>query len=72
MPAESFPTREAVDVENTPIAELVAEQPHLEAVLKSFGLDTCCGGAYSPTEAATKHGFDPAPLLAALRQALAS
>ncbi len=70
MTTEAFVPRENVDVENTAIAELVAAYPRLEPVLNTFGLDTCCGGAYSPLEAAQKHGIDPAPLVEALHEAL--
>ena len=58
------------DLATTPILELVASYPRLKGLLDSFGLDTCCGGDLSVTEASAEHGIDPAPVLEALRAAI--
>jgi regulator of cell morphogenesis and NO signaling len=58
------------DIDTMPILELVANYPQLKDVLESFGLDTCCGGNLSVTEATAEHSIDPAPVLQALRAAL--
>lgn len=60
----------APDLAATPMLDLIASYPRLQAVLDSFGLDTCCGGELSVTAAAAKHGLDPSAVTAALRQAL--
>ena len=62
--------KSSVDLANTPIAELVADYPRLEPVLSAYGLDTCCGGHFTPVQAAAEHHLDSAPLLEALRAAL--
>lgn len=61
-----------VDVANTPIAELVVSFPQLEPVLEAHGFDTCCGGHFTPLQAAAKHGVEAAPLLEDLRRALST
>ncbi len=71
MPTQESARTNEVDLANTPIAALLADFPQLEPVLNAFGLDTCCGGHFSPARAAAEHGFEPAPLLQALREALA-
>ena len=44
----------------TPIMELIAEHPELQPILDRFGLDTCCGGHLTVTEASGEHGLDAA------------
>ena len=44
----------------TPIMELIAEHPELQPTLDGFGLDTCCGGHLTVTEACGEHGPDAA------------
>ncbi len=56
------------DLATTPIMELVNDEPALKPVLDQFGLDTCCGGHMSVTEAAAEHKIDPAPVFEALRR----
>jgi regulator of cell morphogenesis and NO signaling len=58
------------DLAATPIMVLVADHPQLKPVLDEHGLDTCCGGHFTVTEAAAEHGIDPAPVLDALRRHL--
>ncbi len=65
-----MPETQTPDLTATPISLLVADFPKTEPVLASFGLDTCCGGHFTPVQAAAEHGIDPEPLLAALRDAL--
>ncbi len=50
--------------------DIVARYPKALAVLHTFGLDTCCGGALPLHVAAKHHGLDLAILIAALRDAL--
>ncbi|MGI9147290.1 MAG: DUF542 domain-containing protein [Chloroflexota bacterium] len=58
------------DLATTPIMVLIAGFPHLRQVLDSFGLDTCCGGHFSVTEAAAEDGIDAEAVLIALRAVL--
>ena len=58
------------DLDTMPILELVANYPQLKDVLESFGLDTCCGGDLSVTEATAEHSIDLALVLQARRAAL--
>ncbi|SDB95401.1 regulator of cell morphogenesis and NO signaling [Raineyella antarctica] len=41
------------------IGDLVTEDPRRTRVLESYGLDYCCGGQRSLSEAATAQGLDP-------------
>jgi len=50
----------------TPIMELVAQHPELQSVLDGFGLDTCCGGHLTVTEACDEHRLDTAVVANAL------
>jgi hypothetical protein len=61
-------------VPSTPLpkAELIASYPHLQPVLDGLGLDTCCGGHMTVTDAAAEHGMDVAAVVVALRRALAA
>ena len=43
-----------------PIMELIAEHPELQPILDRFGLDTCCGGHLTVTEACGEQGLDAA------------
>ena len=38
-------------VTTTPIMELIAQHPELQPILDGLGLDTCCGGHLTVTEA---------------------
>lgn len=51
------------------VHELVHFHPETAAVLRSYGIDTCCGGSRSLTEAAKIAGLDAAALVQALEQA---
>lgn len=48
------------------LGDLVTADPRRSRVLESFGLDYCCDGAQSLTDAATKAGLDLARLVSAL------
>jgi iron-sulfur cluster repair protein YtfE (RIC family) len=50
----------------TTLNALIARSPETLVVLRSFGLDTCCGGALELRVAAQHHGLDLDELLAAL------
>ncbi|MCR4340852.1 MAG: DUF542 domain-containing protein [Gemmatimonadaceae bacterium] len=50
------------------VHELVHFRPETAAVLRSYGIDTCCGGTRTLTEAAKVAGLDAATLLHALEQ----
>ncbi|MEX0908508.1 MAG: DUF542 domain-containing protein [Gemmatimonadaceae bacterium] len=50
------------------VHELVHFHPEVAAVLRSYGIDTCCGGSRTLTEAAKVAGLDVATLLRALEQ----
>lgn len=50
------------------VHELVNFHPETAAVLRSYGIDTCCGGTRTLTEAAKIAGLDPAALVQALEQ----
>lgn len=52
------------------VNETVRLAPRTLPVLKSFGIDTCCGGAATLSEAAARHGLNPDALLAALTHAV--
>ena len=51
------------------VHELVSFRPETAAVLRSYGIDTCCGGTRPLTEAAQAAGLELAALLNALEQA---
>lgn len=48
------------------VHELVRSRPETLAVLQSYGVDTCCGGTRTLTEAAKLAGLDAATVLHAL------
>jgi regulator of cell morphogenesis and NO signaling len=50
------------------VHELVHFHPETAAVLRSYGIDTCCGGTRTLTEAAKVAGLDGAALVRALEQ----
>ena len=54
----------------TPILELTAEYPELQPMLERFGLDTCCGGHLTVTEACGEQGLDAAAVATALLHVL--
>jgi iron-sulfur cluster repair protein YtfE (RIC family) len=41
-----------------PIRDLIERYPALMPVLDAHGLDLCCGGGHTVTEAAALHGLD--------------
>jgi iron-sulfur cluster repair protein YtfE (RIC family) len=55
---------------STPIMVLTADHPELQPILDRCGLDTCCGGHLTVSEACAEHGLDPAPIVRALLEAL--
>ena len=48
------------------VAELVLEQPSRSRVLEELGIDYCCGGKQSLTDACAARGIAPADAVAAL------
>jgi regulator of cell morphogenesis and NO signaling len=50
------------------VHELVHFRPETAVVLRSYGIDTCCGGTRTLTEAAKVSGLDAAALVQALEQ----
>jgi uncharacterized protein (DUF2249 family) len=60
-----------LDLETTPILELLLAYPQLEPVLDGFGLDTCCGAHMNIPAAAADAGIASTPVFAAARTALA-
>jgi iron-sulfur cluster repair protein YtfE (RIC family) len=57
-------------VTTTPIMELIAEHPDLQPTLDRLGLDTCCGGYLTVTEACGEQGLDVASAATALLEVL--
>jgi regulator of cell morphogenesis and NO signaling len=63
------PTVEAMDRpidDRDTLNEIVARHPAALAVLKRYGLDTCCGGALPLRVAAEHHGLELDQITAAL------
>jgi iron-sulfur cluster repair protein YtfE (RIC family) len=48
------------------VNETIQRLPESLPILNSLGLDTCCGGGKTLSEAARSHGIDEAALLASL------
>jgi regulator of cell morphogenesis and NO signaling len=63
------PAPSAIDPSWT-INELLRREPSSAPVLNAFGVDTCCGGGDTITEAAANAGLDAAELIGALSDAL--
>jgi iron-sulfur cluster repair protein YtfE (RIC family) len=57
-------------VTGTPIMELIAAHSELQPILDRFGVDTCCGGHLTVTEACGEHGLDAAIVADALLEVL--
>lgn len=51
------------------VHELVHARPETGPLLRSYGIDTCCGGTRTLTEAARVAGHDVAALVRELEQA---
>lgn len=52
------------------VNETLRQYPETTAVFNQFGIDACCGGAASITDAAIRDGADPQALLTALNLAI--
>ena len=52
------------------VAELVLEQPSRSRVFEELGIDYCCGGKRSLTDACEARGIAPVDAVAALETAL--
>lgn len=48
------------------VNDVIARFPDTIAVFNAFGIDACCGGAESVTDAARRDGADPEALVTAL------
>jgi len=53
------------------VNETIARRPEAIAVLNGFGIDACCGGSISISDAAHSQGLDPLILLEAIRRTTA-
>lgn len=51
------------------VNEVVCYIPETVAVFKQLGIDTCCGGSLTLTDAARKAGISPDILLAKIQRA---
>jgi iron-sulfur cluster repair protein YtfE (RIC family) len=51
------------------VNEVIGRVPETVAVFKRFGIDACCGGALTVSDAARRHGAELDVLLQALRAA---
>jgi len=65
MAPETLPAPKTVN-------ELIREHPATVRVFNEFGIDACCGGAASVTDAALRDGADPEALWQALLEAIGS
>lgn len=52
------------------VNDIITRHPTTIAVFNRFGLDTCCGGSLSVTDAAHANGVDPEILCSALHEVL--
>lgn len=52
------------------VNETLRQFPVTTGVFNQFGIDACCGGAASISDAATRDGADPDELLNALNRAI--
>ena len=57
-------------VTTTPIMELIAQHPELQPILDGLGLDTCCGGHLTVTEACSADEVDVVGVTKALLEVL--
>lgn len=51
------------------VNEIIRAHPATVEVFNRFGIDSCCGGAVSVVDAATRDGADPDELRRAIRMA---
>ncbi|MEO7042068.1 MAG: DUF542 domain-containing protein, partial [Gemmatimonadaceae bacterium] len=52
------------------VNETLRQFPATTSIFNEFGIDACCGGAVSISEAAIRDGADPDELLSALLRAI--
>jgi iron-sulfur cluster repair protein YtfE (RIC family) len=52
------------------INEVIAQHPATIAVFNHLGMDTCCGGGVSVSDAAHRESLDVTSVLSALREAI--
>jgi iron-sulfur cluster repair protein YtfE (RIC family) len=57
-------------VTTTPIMELIAQHPELQPILDGLGLDTCCAGHLTVTEACRADEVDVVGVTKALLEVL--
>ena len=60
-----------MDIIELTVNEALAAAPEAAGVFNRLGIDTCCGGTLTLTEAAHSVGMDPAALRAAVEPVLA-
>lgn len=71
LEASQGPPKEKIRVDGrTTVRELVGRCPQTRSVFEDRGIDYCCGGGQSLTDAARKHGLELPALVAALEEAL--
>jgi regulator of cell morphogenesis and NO signaling len=57
-----------IDIEQTTIGEVVAENYHTAGVFKQYGLDFCCGGGRTISSACEKKGVNSDELMQAIQE----
>lgn len=65
-----MPSATEIILPTSVVNETLRLHPATTAVFNQFGIDACCGGATSISEAATRDGADPEALLNALNAAI--
>lgn len=60
----------AVSLGEMQLRQIVDLYPTAMPVLDHYGMDMCCGGAHTLSEAARLHGFDPDSVIAQVQEAI--
>lgn len=72
MPSSATPTAALGLHADLTLNEIVTRWPATHAIFTEHGMDTCCGGAKTLREAATRHGVHLEMLLARLVTVIAA